>query len=184
MGWDGVNTWTFDISASAWAGGIQSYEFETDNFYFLGELWTYPLWWDIAYAEFSYDYGLSETCFGMYSNATLLEFFLDFTVGVNSCYTGFYDYFLADVSTDYTCEMVYYGFSDILNTVYDAYSYSMWPNNCDSADALWYKILNPSGPTGEDRIRVHAEEEEMVDIEDNTNETVAETADENPGGFF
>ena len=146
-------------------------------------LWTYPLWWDIVYTELSYDHAEKQTCTGVYSNATVLEFFLDITVGINSCYTGLYDYFLADTASSHTCEFVYWGFSDLVNYHYDAYSYAMWPNNCQSADALWYKILEPSGPSVTERVYndsvTQNNEEEPIEAEAET-----DPASENPGGFF
>ena len=166
MGWDSVNTWSFDTSVSAWIGGEQSYDFTTENFALTMTLWTYPLWWDMVYTELSYDHGKKETCVGVYSDATVLEFFLDITVGVNSCYTGFYDYFLADTTSSHTCDFVYYGFSDIVNYNYDNLSYSMWPNNCNSAEALWYKILEPSGPSVTERVY---NDSESVKTPDETN---------------
>lgn len=75
---------------------------------------------------------------------TLWKIYLDFTVGVKTCESTVYDYVWNELG--HTCDMTYYGFSDLFNYEHSHYMYDMYPSTCAS-DPHWHYIIEPSGPT-------------------------------------
>lgn len=145
MGYDGEADYYFNQSVSAYAGGFNTYQYETDYFSLEMDLWFFPVWWDILYNQVKLNWVEMSGCDSAHSMLTLWKIYFDFTVGVYTCDSTVYDYFWNDYLT-HSCEMTYYGFADVFNYEYSHMMYEMYPSTCAS-NPHWHYIIEPSGPT-------------------------------------
>lgn len=165
MGWDGVGNYYFDTNAAIYAGGEHYVEYYNDYFEAGIDLWTYPVWWDVIYNELEIQWNNYRTCESLWTTVYLGKIYLDFWVGIYTCESTVYDYFVDVHEITHSCDFTYYNFDDVINYDHSNYHYELWPNTCNYEEPGWVYIGNPAGPEEDTR---DAADEEVVDEEDTT----------------
>ena len=91
------------------------------------------MWVDVLYNEISFDSTTLEFCESMWWYATFMYFYMnEITVGFKTCQIGVYERFMATDKLNYSCDMTYYSFEDLIN---GAFVEPKWgqigPNTCE-----------------------------------------------------
>ena len=107
-----------DQAVSMWLGGHQTFDFVSPHFEIKADLWVYPMWVDMLYNELTFHTETIEFCNDTWWIATLGQFYLEVTLGFDTCFVGVYDRYLADEEEklNYSCNMTYWTLDDLINS--------------------------------------------------------------------
>lgn len=176
LGWDKAGNYFFDTNASLYAGGQHYVEYYNDYFEAGADLWTYPVWWDAIYNELEIQWNNYRVCESLWTVVHVGKIYLDFWVGIYTCESTFYDYFVDENDITHTCAFTYYGFDNIVNYDYRNWSYELWPNTCNYEEPAWVYIDEPAGPSED--TREEAADEETLEEEKALEDTTTTESDE------
>lgn len=147
MGWDGAGNYFFDTTASTYVGGAHYIDYTSPYFTFTADAWTYAVWWDVLYNELEVQWNNYRVCDSLWSIVEVGKVYVDFEVGVYTCNSTVYDYFIAGDPVSHTCELTYYSFDNLLNYNHQTWQWALWPNTCNYDSPAWVYIQDPTGPS-------------------------------------
>lgn len=116
---------------SLYLGGPQRFQFTSPYLTLDVKLKLYPIYADILRNEIWFNSDELTFCDSMWYGYELMKVVLDVHVGIKRCYSGVYDFALADTTTNYTCEYEYTYLDDLVDCAYKKVHTSFLVNTCN-----------------------------------------------------